>query len=162
AGVDPVEFRRRNLTDRKLRRVLDLAAEKFGWKPRRRPAGDGTGWGVALGNDAGTSVGMCAEVKVDRGTGEAKGPRVVCARDMGLVVHPPGAATQAGGAIPRGRGYALREPIRSRGGEVLDENFAPYRLPRFSWVPRIETFTIDDREAPPQGGGEPAIITVGA
>jgi len=162
AGVDPVEFRRRNLTDPKLRRVLDVAAAKFGWKPRRRPAGDGTGWGVAIGTDAGTAVGMCAEVKVERHTGEVKVQRVVCVQDMGLVVNPAGAAIQAEGGVTMGLGYALRESIRFRGGEVLDENFDTYRLPRFSWVPRIETFTIDDREAPPQGGGEPAIITVGA
>ena len=162
AGVDPVEFRRRNLTDPKLRRVLDLAAAKFGWKPRRRPAGDGTGWGVAIGSDAGTMVGMCAEVKVERHSGEVKVQRVVCVQDMGLVVNPAGAAIQAEGGITMGLGYALRESVRFRGGEVQDENFDTYRLPRFSWVPRIETFTVDDREAPPQGGGEPAIITVGA
>src|SRR5262249_10174008 len=133
AGMDPVEFRRKHLGDPKLRRVLDMAAEKFGWKPRRRPAGDGTGWGVALGIDAGTLVGMCAEVSADRATGEVHVERVVCAQDMGLVVNPEGAAMQAEGCITMGLGYALRESIRFKGGQVLDENFDTYRLPRFSW-----------------------------
>jgi isoquinoline 1-oxidoreductase len=162
AGLDPVEFRRRNLGDAKLRHVLDLAADKFGWRPRRRPEGGGTGWGVALGTDAGTLVAMCAEVSADRATGEVRVVRVVCAQDMGLVVNPEGAAMQTEGCVTMGLGYALRESVRFKGGQVLDENFDSYRLPRFSWVPRIETVFVDDREAPPQGGGEPAIVTVGA
>jgi isoquinoline 1-oxidoreductase len=162
AGMDPVELRRKNLVDPKLRRVLDLAAEKFGWRPRKRPAGDGTGWGVALGTDAGTLVATCAEVKVERATGAVRAQRVVCVQDMGLVVNPAGAAIQAEGGITMGLGYTLRESVQFKGGEVLDENFDTYHLPRFSWVPRIEAHFVDDPEAPPQGGGEPAIITVGA
>jgi hypothetical protein len=34
--------------------------------------------------------------------------------------------------------------------------------PRFSWVPKIETVLIKNNETPPQGGGEPAIILMGA
>jgi CO/xanthine dehydrogenase Mo-binding subunit len=161
AGMDPVEFRRKNLADPKLRRVLDQAAEKFGWKPRKRPSADGTGWGVALGTDAGTLVAMFADVKVERATGEVHVQRIVCVQDMGLVVNPAGAAIQAEGGITMGLGYTLRESVRFKGGEVLDDNFDTYHLPRFSWVPRIETAFVDDREAAPQGGGEPAIVTVG-
>ena len=61
-----------------------------------------------------------------------------------------------------GLGYALKEHIRFKGGEILDLNFDTYELPRFSWLPKIETVIIDDKEADPQGGGEPAIVTMGA
>jgi CO/xanthine dehydrogenase Mo-binding subunit len=162
ARMDPVDFRRKNLTDTNMRRVLDAAADKFGWKPRKHPSGGGTGRGVALGTDAGTLVAMCAEVSVDRATGEVRVQRVVCAQDMGLVVNPAGATIQTEGGITMGLGYALREGLRFKGGEVLDDNFDTYHIPRFSWVPRIESVLIDNKEAPPQGGGEPAIIAVGA
>jgi len=69
---------------------------------------------------------------------------------------------QAEGGITMGLGHTLRDSIRFKGGEVQDDNFDTYHLPRFSSVPRIESVFVDDREAPPQGGGEPAIITVGA
>ncbi|MHC4070055.1 MAG: hypothetical protein ACYSR8_10875, partial [Planctomycetota bacterium] len=36
-----------------------------------------------------------------------------------------------------------------------------YELPKFSWVPKIETVTIEADDQPPQGGGEPAIICLG-
>src|SRR5262249_12577341 len=137
AGMDPVEFRRKHLADPKMRRVLDLAAEKFGWRARKHPAGGGTGWGGGLGTDARPLVAMCAEVEVDRATGEVAVRRIVCAQDMGLVVNPQGATIQTEGGITMGLGYTLRESLRFKGGEVLDENFDTYVIPRFSWVPRI-------------------------
>ena len=51
AGVDPVEFRLKNLQDAKMRRVLQAVAEKFGWSPAKTP--NGRGCGVACGMDAG-------------------------------------------------------------------------------------------------------------
>ncbi|UCF98392.1 MAG: xanthine dehydrogenase family protein molybdopterin-binding subunit, partial [Spirochaetaceae bacterium] len=44
----------------------------------------------------------------------------------------------------------------------LDLNFDTYEIPRFSWLPKIETVIIDNKNFPPQGGGEPAIIVMGA
>jgi nicotinate dehydrogenase subunit B len=81
---------------------------------------------------------------------------------MGLVVNPEGAAIQMEGAVTMGLGYALKERVRFKGGEIFERNFDTYELPRFSWVPRIETVIIDDKNAAPQGGGEPAIVTMGA
>ena len=45
--------------------------------------------------------------------------------------------------------------------EILDSNFGSYKIPRFSWVPKIETVLIESPDAPPQGGGGPAIIGMG-
>ena len=60
-----------------------------------------------------------------------------------------------------GLGYALSEDIHFKGGEILDSNFDTYEIPKFSWLPKIETVLIEDRNAAPQGGGEPAIICMG-
>ena len=59
-----------------------------------------------------------------------------------------------------GMGYALTEDIEYTGGNIKTENFDTYEIPRFSWVPKIETYVLD-RNEPPQGGGEPAIICMG-
>jgi CO/xanthine dehydrogenase Mo-binding subunit len=160
AGMDSVEFRMEHLTDKKMHRVLQVAAEKFGWKQSRGPSGKGCG--VACGIDAGTYVVSIAEVEVDKGTGNVKVKRVVCVQDMGLAINPEGAALQMEGCITMGLGYALKEQIHFRGGEIFDTNFDTYEIPRFSWLPRIETVIIDDKSADPQGGGEPAIVTMGA
>jgi len=159
-GMDPLEFRLKNLKDARMIRVLEAVAEKFGWSPGKAPSG--RGYGIACGIDAGTYVAHMAEVAVDRKTGAVRVLRVACAQDMGLSINPGGAAIQMEGCITMGLGYALAEDIHFRAGEIFDLNFDTYEIPRFSWLPRIDTVIIEDREAPAQGGGEPAIICMGA
>jgi CO/xanthine dehydrogenase Mo-binding subunit len=60
-----------------------------------------------------------------------------------------------------GMGYALTEEVHFKGGRILDLSFSTYELPRFSWVPQIETVLIKADNSPPKGGGEPAIICMG-
>jgi nicotinate dehydrogenase subunit B len=160
AGIDPVEFRLQHLSDAKMKRVLQTAAGKFGWKTAKSPSGGG--FGVALGIDAGTYVASMAEVEVNKATGDVRVKRVLAVQDMGLVINPAGATIQMEGCITMGLGYALREGLHFKGGEITDINFGTYEIPRFSWLPDIETHIIDDENSPPQGGGEPAIVTMGA
>jgi len=160
ARMDPLEFRLKNLKDQRAIRVLEAAAERFGWKPAPTPSGRGLG--VAVGTDVGTWVAEIAEVQVDKRTGRVQVKRVVCAQDMGLCVNPQGAAIQVEGCITMGLGYALTEDIHFRNGMILDRNFDTYELPRFSAVPKIETVLLDRKDQPAHGGGEPAIILVGA
>jgi isoquinoline 1-oxidoreductase len=160
AGMDPVEFRLKNLKDERMRRVLEAAAEKFSWTPSKTPSS--RGFGVACGTDSGTYVAHIAEVDVNKQTGSVQVKRVVCAQDMGIVVNPEGAMLQIEGCITMGLGYALSEEIRFKGGKILDSDFSTYELPRFSWLPKIETVLIKAEDISPQGGGEPAIICMGA
>ncbi len=160
AKMDPLEFRLKNLKDKRAIRVLEAAAEKFGWKPAPTPSGRGLG--VAVGTDVGTWVAEIAEVQVDKRTGRVQVKRVVCAQDMGLAVNPQGAILQMEGCITMGLGYTLTEDIHFKNGMILDRNFDTYELPRFSAVPKIETVLLDLKDQPTHGGGEPAIIIVGA
>jgi isoquinoline 1-oxidoreductase len=160
AGKDPLEFRLNNLNDKKLQRVLETAAEKFGWTPSKTPSK--RGFGVACGIHMGTYVVTVAEVEVDKKTGSVQVKRVVCAQDMGCVINPEGAKTQMEGCVTMGLGYALSEEIHFKGGEIFDINFDTYEIPRFSWLPKIETVLIDAGGSPPQAGGEPPIICMGA
>jgi len=158
-GMDPVEFRLNNLTDPRMRRVLQAAAKTFGWSPAKAPSR--RGFGVACGTDAGTYVAHMAEVAVDKNTGNIKVKRVVCAQEMGLCVNPEGARLQLEGGITMGLGYALSEEVRFKGGEILDSNFDTYTIPHFSRLPQIETVILDAKDSPFQGGGEPPIICMG-
>jgi isoquinoline 1-oxidoreductase len=160
AGIDPLEFRMRQLTDAKYINVLKMAAEKFGWTPARGPSG--RGYGIACGTDTGTVVGMMAEVDVDKTTGLVKVKRVVVAMDMGMVVNPQGAIIQAEGCINMGLGYALGEDIQFEGGKMLTRNFDTYDMARFSWTPeQFDVLLVDAQDEPAHGGGEPAIICMG-
>ncbi len=160
AGTDPLEFRLKHLSDKRMRRVLEAAAKKFGWSPSKAPSG--RGYGISCGIDAGTYVAHIAEVEVDKKKGTVQVKRVVCAQEMGLCVNPAGAKLQMEGCITMGLGYALTEEIHFKGGEILDTNFDTYEITRFSWQPKIETVIIDAKDSAPQGGGEPAIVCMGA
>jgi len=160
AGIDPLTFRLDHLTDKRMRRVLDAAADKFGNRFAKAPSK--RGYGLACTDYKGTYVATMAEVKVDEKSGFVQVTRVVCAQDTGEVINPEGVRLQIEGCITMGLGYALREEVRFEGGRILDENFDTYELPRFSWLPQIETVLVDNPDLPPQGCGEPAITPMGA
>jgi len=160
AGMDPLEFRLNNLTNPRVRRVLETAAKQFGWKAGRAPTERGAGMACGMYSNACNAT--MVEVAVNRGTGAVQVKRVVMALDEGLVVNPDGMRQQAEGCVIMGLGYSLAEEVRFRNGEVLDTNFDTYQIPRFSWLPKIEIVLVDNPETPALGGGEPPIIAMGA
>jgi isoquinoline 1-oxidoreductase len=162
AGQDALAFRLRNTTDPRLRSVLEAVGRAAGWTPAVAPRRTGQGRGLACGIDAGTYVAHVAEVTVDRATGAVTVDRVVCAQEMGVVVNPDGARMQMEGCIAMGLGYTVAEEVRFANGAILDVNFDTYRLPRFSWMPRVDTVLVANDALTPQGGGEPAIVNMGA
>jgi CO/xanthine dehydrogenase Mo-binding subunit len=160
AGIDPLEFRLNNLTNPRVRRVLEAAAREFGWKTGHAPTGRGAG--VACGMYSNVCNATLAEVAVDRGTGGVEVKRVVMALDVGQVVNPDGMRQQAESCVMMGLGYSLTEELRFRNGEVLSPNFDSYAIPRFSWLPKIEIVLVDNPQMPSLGGGEPPIVAMGA
>jgi isoquinoline 1-oxidoreductase len=159
AGKDPLEFRLSHLKDKRMRGVLTAAAKQFGWTSSKTPSG--RGYGISCGIDAETYVASMAEVEVDRSSGMIEVKRVVCAQDMGQVVNPQGAVIQMEGCITMGLGYALSEEVHFSNGRLLDVNFDTYDIPRFSWLPKIETVIVPNPTLAPKGGGEPAIVCMG-
>jgi isoquinoline 1-oxidoreductase len=157
-GVDPLDFRLKNLKDERMIGVLKAVAELFGYTPAKGPSG--RGYGIACGFDAGSYVAHIAEVKVDKTTGKIQVIRVACAQDMGFCINPQGSIIQLEGCIMMGLGYALTEEVKFTGGDIHTNNFGNYQIPVFSWTPKIQTKILDKNEAP-QGGGEPGIICMG-
>lgn len=157
---DPLEFRLSHLNDARMQRVLRAATRQFGWKPAPAPSGRGVGLACAI--YLGTYVATAAEVAVNKSTGEVQVKRIVCAQDQGLTVNPDGSRQQMEGSITMGLGYALAEEVRFANGEVHHDNFNNYQIPRFSWLPAIETVLIDNPETAASGCGEPPIVNMGA
>jgi nicotinate dehydrogenase subunit B len=61
-----------------------------------------------------------------------------------------------------GMGYALTEGLRFSDGVIFDRNFDTYDIPRFSWLPKIETVIVENYNFPPKGCGEPPVVGIGA
>ncbi|MFC2098966.1 xanthine dehydrogenase family protein molybdopterin-binding subunit, partial [Bacteroidota bacterium] len=160
AGMDPLVFRMNNLTDERMIRVLNAAADKFGQNFIKSPSG--MGYGISCTNYLNTYVATIAHVSVNKSTGKVKVEHVVCAQDMGEIINPQGAKLQIEGGITMGLSAALYEEIEFSGGIIQTKNFDSYQITRFSDAPLIDVILVDNPDLPPQGCGEPAITTVGA
>ncbi|HEU5452607.1 MAG TPA: molybdopterin cofactor-binding domain-containing protein, partial [Terriglobales bacterium] len=156
-GMDPLEFRLKNISDPRLREVLTAAAEKFGWG-KEKPTPE-RGFGLACGFEKGSWFGCCAEVAIERG-GQVRVTRVAQAFDCGAVVNPNGLRNQVAGAVMQGVGGALFEAIHFDNGKILNPHFMDYRLPRFTDMPQIEVVLVDRKDQPSAGAGETPIMGI--
>ncbi|HVH86824.1 MAG TPA: molybdopterin cofactor-binding domain-containing protein [Terriglobales bacterium] len=157
-GLDPLEFRLKNITDPRLRAVFETAAKRFGWG-QQKPTPE-RGFGIAGGVEKGGYVATCAEVAVDPASRAVRIARVVEAWDCGPVVNPNGLKNQVEGAIVQGIGGALFEDVQFAGGRVLNARLASYRVPRFRDLPKIEVELIDRKDVKPFGAGETPIVGI--
>jgi nicotinate dehydrogenase subunit B len=157
-GIDPLEFRLKNLKTPRVRAVLEAAAQRFGWG-KAKPEAD-HGFGIAVGTEKGSYVSSCAEVGVDRSRGKVHVVRVVTAFECGAILNPDHLKNQVEGAVVQGLGGALFEAIRFADGKILNPNFKEYRLPRFSDTPVLETVLLDRKDLPSAGAGETPIVGV--
>ena len=150
AGKDPLDFRRELLpADSRLRRLLDSAAEGFGWG---RPLPAGHAAGIAVHESFGSAVAHAAEVSVE--DGRIRVHRVVCAVDCGPVVNPDGVEAQMQSGIVYGLSAALYGEITFRDGKVEQSNFHDYPVLRLHEMPRVEVRIAKSNEK--MGGvGEP-------
>lgn len=156
AGIDPLAFRMKNLTDARLQAVFQAAADKFGWeKAKSTPQ---LGFGIAGGTEKGGYVATCAEVEIDPASKKVRVRRVVQAWESGAVVNPDGLRNQLSGAIVQGLGGALFEQILFADGRIQNASFAQYRLPRLSDTPEIEIVLLDRKDLASAGAGETGIV----
>jgi nicotinate dehydrogenase subunit B len=157
AGLDPLEFRMKNLGNTRLKAVLQAAADKFGWATAKSTST--RGFGIACGTDKGGYMATCAEVEIDAGK-TVRVRRVVQAWESGAVVNPNGLNNQNSGGVVQALGGALFEAILFGDGKILNPQFARYRLPRFSDTPKIEIVLLDRKDLPAAGAGEIGLIGV--
>jgi isoquinoline 1-oxidoreductase len=158
AGIEPLEFRLRNLDNPRLKAVFEAAAEKFGWGRAKPP--EGHGFGLAGGVEKGGYIATCAEVAVDRSTGAVTVIRAVSAFECGAVINPDQLKNQIEGCLIMGLGGALYEGMRFEGGKIQNPRFSRYRVPRFADVPKIEAVLVDRRDLPAAGAGEIPIVAI--
>jgi len=158
AKMDPLDFRLKNLSDPRMRAVLDAAAKSFGW-PRKKTQ-EGQGFGVACGYEKGSYVATFAEIAVDKTSGGMRVVRLVEAFECGAIVNPDGLRNQVVGAMIQGLGGALFEAIEFENGRITNSHFATYRVPRFRDVPEIEAILLGRKDIPSAGAGETPIMAI--
>ncbi len=158
AGMDPLQFRLANLSDARMKAVLQAGAQAFGW-PRQKTE-EGQGFGVAAGTEKGSYVATFAEVFVDPKSKAVRMKKLVEAFECGAIVNPDGLRNQVVGAMIQGLGGALFEAIQFQNGRITNNHFASYRVPRFRDLPEIEAILLDRKDIASAGAGETPIMAV--
>lgn len=155
AGKDPFEYRRQLLAKSpRLRRALEVAAEKSGWG---KPLPRGVGRGIAAVESFGSSVAEVVEASVENGA--VKIHRIVVAVDCGPVVNPNTLAAQVEGGIVYSLSAVLKDEITVAKGRVVQGNFDDYRIMTMDEMPKVELHIIPSTES--VGGiGEPGLPPV--
>jgi xanthine dehydrogenase molybdenum-binding subunit len=102
------------------------------------------------------------EVEVDLETGIIDVTKIVAAYDVGRAINPGGVAGQIYGGVVQGIGQALFEEMLYSDGQLLNPNFASYRLPSTLDSPPIEPIIVEsvDPEGPygAKGVGECTVV----
>ena len=138
----------------RMRRVVQLAAEKSGWG--KRQLGKGAGMGIAVHRSFLTYVATVAEVEVDD-QGGVRIPAVCTALDAGLVVNPEATRAQFEGAAVFGTSLLRTGEITAKNGAIEQSNFDDYPVARMNEAPYKTNVYIVDSDAPPAGVGEPGV-----
>jgi len=155
ASVDPVEFRRRLLTQKtRLRTVLEQVADRAGWQT---PPPAGTFRGVACNKSFESFAAAVAEVAIV--DGQIVTQRIVIGIDCGEVVNPDIVHAQLESATIFGLSAALKGKITLANGRVVQSNFHDYEVVRMFEAPRIETLFVNSTAAS-TGVGEPGVPVV--
>jgi nicotinate dehydrogenase subunit B len=167
AGVDPVEYRLRGLTDARAIAVIRRTADMFGWQPKTTRSAEasgnlqvGRGFAYARYKQAENYVAMAMEVAVDRASGQIQVRRVACAHDCGLIVNPNALRNQVEGLIVQTLSRTIHEEVKFDRARVTSVDWASYPILRFPEAPAIEVALIDHPELPLYGAGEAAAVTV--
>lgn len=173
AGVDPIEFRLRHLSDRRAIDLVKAVAEKAGWEPRNvalkeaREQGDiarGRGFAYARyvhskfpGFGAAWSA-WVADVEVNRKSGELAVTRVVVGQDTGTMINPDGVRHQIHGNVIQATSRALKERVTFGENAVTSQEWGAYPILTFREVPVIDVVMMPRHGEPPMGTGESASL----
>ena len=138
----------------RLRRVLEIAAEKSGWGKRK--FAKRAGMGLAVHRSFLTYVANVVEVEVTD-DGKVHIPSVHTVVDAGLITNPEAARAQFEGAAVFGTSIALTGEITATNGAINQSNYDSYPVARMREAPLQTNVHLVESDAPPAGVGEPGV-----
>jgi isoquinoline 1-oxidoreductase beta subunit len=138
----------------RLRKVIEIAAEKSGWGKRTLPKGHALG--IAAHRSFLSYIATVVEVAV--GPDEKISiPRVDTVVDAGMIVNPDRVRSQFEGAAVFGASLTLMGEITATNGKIDQSNYNNYPVARMNEAPYETRVHIVETDAPPAGVGEPGV-----
>ncbi len=159
SGIDPYEFRRRNIRNERWLGVLDAAAKAANWTPRLTASNLSTakivtGRGIGLGTHLVSYGGAVAEIEVNRETGQVLAKHLYGAIDAGLAVNPAFIENQIGGQLVQAASRMLKEEVTFNETGVTSLDWNSYPILRFEESPDVTAVVVQRLDQRSTGAGE--------
>ena len=157
--MDPLEFRRKNIGDKRWLGVLDAAAEAAGWKPRVMASSLSNaevvrGRGIGLGTHHVSYGAAVADIEVNTRTGVMVAKHLYGALDCGLAVNPAAVETQIIGQMIQSVSRVLKEEVLFDKRGVTSLDWESYPVLRFAESPHVTPVVVQRMDEPSTGAGE--------
>ena len=158
-GMDPYEFRRRNMIDTRWLGVLDAVTRAASWKPARAGSTRSTakfltGRGIGLGTHLASYGAAVAEIEVNRETGRVLAKHLYGAIDAGLVVNPGFVENQISGQLVQTASRLFKEEVRFSNTGVTSLDWNSYPILRFEECPEVTPIVVQRLDQRSTGAGE--------
>jgi nicotinate dehydrogenase subunit B len=157
--MDPLEFRRKNIGDKRWLGVLNAAAEASRWTPRvmassLSDAETVTGRGIGLGTHHVSYGAAVVDIEVNKRTGTIVAKKIFAAMDVGLAVNPALVENQIIGQAVQSVSRVLKEEVTFDKTGVTSLDWNSYPVLRFAEHPEVIPVVVQRLEEPSTGAGE--------
>ena len=158
-GIDPYEFRQKNIKDERWLGVLNAAAQAAKWTARRAFARASnasivSGRGIGLGTHLASYGAAVAEIEVNKDTGRVVAKHLYGAIDAGQVVNPGNVESQITGQLVQTASRLLKEEVTFNNTSVTSLDWNSYPILRFEECPEVTAVVVQRLNQRSTGAGE--------
>jgi isoquinoline 1-oxidoreductase beta subunit len=150
-GMDPLEFRLRNLEDPRMIAVVNAFKTFSGWTSTLAP---GRARGIALSKGFGSWIAMMAECSVNASTGQPTVHRIAASVDIGKAINPDSIRGQIEGAVSQAMAVTFWQQQTFVNGVPQVKNYNRYRMTKLREMPQVDVQILE-------GGGLGGVGEVG-
>jgi CO/xanthine dehydrogenase Mo-binding subunit len=166
-GIDPLEFRRRNLGNPRWLGVLDAVAAAAAWHAPRTPgrlenSRTRRGRGIGLGTHLVSYGAAVADLEADTQTGQVRILHLYGALDAGLVVNPLTVEHQIEGQLVQTASRMLLEEVHFDTQRVTSLDWRSYPVLRMDACPEVTPVIVQRPQERSTGAGEETMAAAAA
>jgi CO/xanthine dehydrogenase Mo-binding subunit len=162
AGIDPIEFRLKNLDDPRAIAVLLLLQKQLPTQALQNRSNTAitspTGVGIAFSRykNSGCYCAVAAQIVIDKTTGTPAVKKMWAVVDAGEVINLDGVKNQIEGGMIQSASWTLYEQVLFSKDHITSRAWSAYPVMHMPQAPEVSVTVIDRPDQHPFGAGEAA------